>query len=349
METILLLTALASSAIFLTIFISLIKEIKTSSFNSKEIPLIVLGIVYLVFTITLILWITSTLTFQSSDLLIVISTILIIQAICILAILYKIRKNRKIYLGLIPLAFLIPLVIHAPKFLHLTIPTSFFIILITFLTTTSINGKTTRCLILYTSISLFLYLFAILWQNLISTFALISTILFLIFTIPFLKFLQQTAHNHYFPPSAPESPLIHFLKHFVFIIIITNFIFIGTVSVHEFGHLLASSSSGCEETKIVYELQGLPHTEINCADLSNKNRWTLGGILLPITVAIFLFFAAGKFIKELSLQIIGFNLMISYLDFMALGISKTIATFISVSGVALTIFSLALLIKSRVE
>lgn len=129
----------------------------------------------------------------------------------------------------------------------------------------------------------------------------------------------------------------------------TNFIFIGTISVHEFGHLLTSSQSDCEEIKIVYELKSLPHTEIKCEDISEQNRWIAGGILLPLALAFFLFFSGGKFIKEIALQIVGFDLAISYLDIKALGFSETIATFILIIGAALVVFTLGLLAKSRTE
>jgi len=226
---------------------------------------------------------------------------------------------------------------------------SLLITLLTFLSTTSVHEIPTRYLIFYTSISLFLYLVATLFQSLTQLLALISVALFLIFIVSFLKFLKLNIIQKFSTPQLPESPLTHFLKHFVFIIIITNFMFIGTVSVHEFGHLLTSSNSNCEETKIVYELKGLPHTEITCEDTSQKNKWILGGILLPFIVAVFLFFSGGEFIKELALQIIGFNLIISYLDLISLNLSEAIATTILITGIALTTFSLALLVKSRVE
>ena len=349
MEIILLLASIITSAIFLIIFISLIKEIKTSSFNSKEIPLIILGLIYLILTILLLLWTTNFFSFDTTDFLTVFSAVLTIQTICLLTILYKIRKNKKIFYALIPFTFLIPLIFYAPQSIHLAIPISFFVILLTFLVATNIQEKITKHIIIYTSISLFLYLFAIFWQNLISILALISSILFLIFIIHFLKFLKQNPEQYFPLPQEPESPLIHFLKHFVFIIIITNFMFIGTISIHEFGHLITSSQSNCEESKIIYELQGLPHTEIKCEDTSLQNRWILGGVLFPFLIAFFLLFGGGKFIKELALQMVGFNLIISYLDMIALNFSKAIAAFTLILGIATTTFSLALLVKSRVE
>lgn len=349
MEVILFITTLATLVIFLTILVYLIKEIRTESLNRKEIPLTILALSYLVFTISLLLWSINFFTFNIADFLIVFSIVLIVQTVCLLIIQYEIKQNKKIFYALLPLALLTPLIIYIPNSIHLAIPTALFITLLTFLATTSLHEKVTRYLILYTTVSLFLYLFAVLWQNLITTLTLISSILFLAFIISFLKSLQFNTQQHPIISKEPESLLIHFLKHFVFIIIITNFVFIGTISVHEFGHLLASSQSECEESKIVYELEGLPHTQIKCEDTSQQNIWIIGGILLPFIIALFLFFSGGKFIKEFSAQIVGFNLILSYLDIIALGFSKAIATFSLVAGIALTTFSLALLVKTRVD
>ena len=349
METTILAASLAALTIPIVIFFSLLKEAKNSSFNKKETPLIILGLIYLIFTATLFIWGIDFFRFNTADFIVIFSTILIVQTICILTILHKVKKNKKIFYISIPLVFLIPLTLHAPESTHLIIPISFLVLLLGFLTTASIHKTHTRYLMLYTSASLFLYIFAIFWQNLIPILTLTSSILFLIFLIFFLKYLQNSPHQHSIYQNKPESPFIHFLKHLVFIIIITNFVFVGTVSVHEFGHLLTSSQSNCEEVKIVYELKGLPHTEIKCADTAMQNRWIAGGVLLPLAVAFFLFFCGGKFIKELALQIIGFNLIISYLDIEALGFSEAIATFILTTGAVLVALSLALLAKSRTE
>ncbi len=349
MELILLATAAITSIIFLTIFLSLLREIRTKSFNSKEIPLVVLALTYLVFTITLILWSLNFFTFNLEDLLIIFSIALFVQTACLITVLCKTYQNKKIFYTLLPFTLLVPAVVFFPSIFHLAIPLSLFITLLSFLYTTSTHDSSTRYLILYTSTSLFLYLFATLWQNIAKSAVFVSLVLFLPFLIYFLKFLKQGSGQNFPIPQEQASPLIHFLKHFVFIIIITNFVFVGTVSVHEFGHLVASSQSGCEEVKIIYELNGLPHTEVNCDDINQKNKWTLGGILLPFIVALLLFLSGGKFIKELALQIAGFNLIISYLDIASLNLSEAITVTSLIAGVTLTIFSLALLVRSRVE
>jgi len=349
MEIILLTASLIACAIFLVIFLFLIKEIRTSSFNSKEIPLIILGLTYITFATVLFLWATNFFIFSPTDSLIVFSIILAIQTVSLLVILYKITKNKKIFYALFPLSSLILLISFAPGSIHFTIPTSLLIIILAFLSTTSIHKNATRYIILYTSVSLLLYLFTILWENVTPILILMSVSLFLIFIVNFLKLLQKIPSRRSYATQGPKSPILHFLKHLIFIIIITNFIFIGTITIHELGHITAAKFSDCENSKIVYETGFLPRTEVNCSDNSQKQRWILGGITLPFLVAIPLMFVGGKFIKELALEIIGFDLIISYLDIQALGFSPAIATFTMVSGIAISALSLALLAKSRTE
>ncbi|MCD4771320.1 hypothetical protein K8R30_02785 [archaeon] len=349
MEIMLLASSFIALAIFLVISLFLIKEIRTSSFNSKEIPLIILGLTYITFATVLFLWATNSFIFNSTDFLIVFSIILTIQTACLLTILYKITKDKKIFYALFPFSSLILLISFAPMSIHFAIPTSLFITLLAFLSIISLHKNTTRYIILYTSVSLLLYIFAILWKNITPILILISVILFLTFTIPFLKFLQKIPSRRSYTTRKAKSPVLHFLKHLIFIVIITNFIFIGTVTIHELGHITVAKFSDCENTKIVYEAGFLPRTEVNCSGNSQKQGWILGGIILPFLIAILLMFVGGKFIKEIALEMIGFNLMIAYLDVQALGFSPAIATFTMVSGISISALSLALLAKSRTE
>jgi hypothetical protein len=339
-----------SLIIFLIIFLSLIKEIKSKSLERKEIPLVIIAISYLLLAMTLILRQTNSISLNPTDFLSIFSIVLTAKAIALLIILTEIREDKKVLYNLIPFAFLIPLIAISPKNIHMLIPVSLFAILLSFLQTTSIHKNPTRYLIIYISASLFTYLLAIYIPELTQILMTASVLLFIPFTFSFLKFLNknQKLKRRYTRKEA-ESPIIYMLKHLIFIIIITNFVFIGTVSIHELGHLGASAISKCEGSRIVYELEGLPHTEIDCELKNGKSIWILGGLLLPIIFASFLIVGGGKFIREIAIQIIGFNLIISYMDTKALGSTEAISMFIVLIGVALVALSIGLLAKSRVE
>jgi hypothetical protein len=145
-----------------------------------------------------------------------------------------------------------------------------------------------------------------------------------------------------------NSYLFDFLRYFVFIIILTNFIFIGVLATHEGGHFAVSKlTPDCSLEKIVYE-GNLPHTEILCDNSSGSmDKILLGGILLPILVALLFFFGGGMFMKEIALLIFGFDILISYKDFLDLGFSQGISTFFSIFGVIVILLAIGLLAKSR--
>jgi hypothetical protein len=159
-----------------------------------------------------------------------------------------------------------------------------------------------------------------------------------------------------FPPSYFEekiklekrSYLFDFLKYFIFIVILTNFIFIGTITIHEAGHFVFSKIvPGCSFGKIVYE-GNLPHTEILCDNSPNsENMVLLGGILLPILISLLFLFGGGTFMKEIALLIFGFNFVITYQDLLDLGFSKNISIFSSILGGMMILLAIGLLAKSR--
>ena len=76
---------------------------------------------------------------------------------------------------------------------------------------------------------------------------------------------------------------------------------------------------------------------------------TLPGIFLPLLIAVLLIVSGGQGIREVALEIIGCNLMISYLDIQTLGLSKITATIISGAGILLVTLGLILLAKYRAE
>ncbi|HJX50599.1 MAG TPA: hypothetical protein VJ438_04000 [Candidatus Nanoarchaeia archaeon] len=120
------------------------------------------------------------------------------------------------------------------------------------------------------------------------------------------------------------------------------------MATHEGGHFLISKlTPNCGLERIVYE-GGLPRTEILCDNsVSSTNKILFGGIFIPIIVALLFFFGGGTFMKEISLLIIGFDILISYRDFIDLGFSQNISTFFSIFGGVIIILAIGILAKSR--
>jgi hypothetical protein len=155
----------------------------------------------------------------------------------------------------------------------------------------------------------------------------------------FERKILRLMHNNY---------LFDFLRYFVFIIILTNFIFIGVLAIHEGGHFFVSKlTPDCNMDRIVFE-GGLPHTEILCDNsVSSTSKIIFGGIFIPLIVALLFFFGGGTFMKEISLLIIGFNILISYKDFIDLGFSQSVSFFFSIFGGIVILLAIGILAKSR--
>jgi hypothetical protein len=196
---------------------------------------------------------------------------------------------------------------------------------------------------------LLLQLIIVFNPNLVYIFSILYNIFFLCFILILSKEIINKKLKLKEKLLKKQRPyLFNFFQFFIFIVVLTNFVFIGTISVHELGHLTASQFYDCQYRRIVYE-QGIPHTDLLCQDIPNKTFLILGGVLLPFLAAFLLFIAGGKFMKETSLLIVGFNFIASYRDFLDLGLSENISVFIVFFGIFMLILGLALLAKSRTE
>ena len=343
MDILLSLIALIMFSISVSSVIWMLKKPKKNKEFSKQI--LAIAISSLITGKALFLSQFLNVNFPNKVLILAISVLIVIQTISLISIISEIQQNKKIkYSILLLLIAAIPILFNN-NYVHVLIPASLLITIMTFLTYTEDHKSHISLLIIYASVSIIFYIVSFLNQNLITLFSIISISMFLIFYVEFLKFLSKP---YLIKVSAKNnSPLIPFLKHLVFVIIITNFVFIGTISVHELGHVASVKSSNCEDVKIVYDLKTLPHTEVKCDNTSSRNNWIMAGIFLPLIVALLLMFGGGKSIKEIGLEIIGFNLVLSFSDFQALGFSKIISVDIMIAGIIMTATGLILLTNSR--
>lgn len=181
-------------------------------------------------------------------------------------------------------------------------------------------------------------------------YSLISGCFFLVFSF---YFLRDAAH---YPVKSPgfiklkeESNIVLFIKYFVYIIVLTNVILISTIGIHELGHVVVSRFYDCESRAILYEQGTYPYSEIVCNDLSGKVYIALAGPILPLFLSLFLMILGGRFVKSLSLIIIGFNLLASYKDLQEIGISQSIVFATSILGIIPLFTGIALLAKSRMQ
>ena len=173
---------------------------------------------------------------------------------------------------------------------------------------------------------------------------LMSFVFYLIFLdIKSLGIIEKKA------PEKKKNPIINFIsvfaKFFIFIISISSFILLSTISLHEFGHAMVAQYYGCEHTKsVIYDMIQAPHTETKCSSYYNNTILTLGGILSTFVISLIFLLIGVRFTKNISYLMFGFSILISYGDLTDLGISKNIiatAIFLSLLIIVMAVTKLS--------
>ncbi len=327
------------------------KKLKNDSYKKSSNLFFILSLSYLIFAIFLFLWSFNIFIFQLNDFYSLYSLMILFQTFLLFYLIYVFRDKKRIFYFFFCYLTIFSYGLIGVSIPHLLLISSFLIILLLFILMIYVPHfeKISFLAILYASVSLIIQIFTIFYEKFLIFGSLISNIFFMFFIFYFLKRIERFPIEFFNKKRKikKRNPLVDFLRYFVFIIILTNFIFIGTITVHEAGHLLSSRAYDCGFDRIIYE-SGLPHTEILCGDdFASLENVILGGMLLPLLIAILLFFAGGTFIKEVSLLIAGFNFMISYKDIIDLGFTRNISLFFSLIGGILILVAIILLAKSR--
>ena len=346
---------LLNGVLFFGIFVSiLINFVKHQDDQKERIARLFafIGLVYLLFSISSILWAFEILDYSEFDFLFLYSVSLIFQSLMLFRIVYLFSKNKRLFyfLGfcLITLLYLIVVFHNVIVFSFLF---SFFFSLFRSLEFIFIWGNYRNVGyfgILYSGISLILHFFLFYDSGSLYFFSLASNFLFLVFLFVFFKDLEKYKIRIFPKLRKERSYFLSLLGHLIFIITLTNFIFIGTIGIHEFGHYGVSKFYDCEYRKIVYE-DDLFHTEVLCEEGANSIWVVLGGILFPLLIAILLFLIGGTFMQEIAILIVGFNLISISKDFLDLGISNNFILGVVFLGALAIIYGIFLLAKSRTE
>jgi hypothetical protein len=328
--------------------------VKTERIKKVFMLFLLIGLSFLIISIFHFLWAFEMLTYSVTDFSLISSILLFFRVVILLVILSYIFHNNNIlsFIGVYFLLFVSFLFGTSISFVVLVI--SFLIILLISLILYS-KKEFERVGILGIFYSLMSFILFIIFYygygNVIYT-TIALDVLFFLFLFEFVSVIQNNTSiiikTGYFRKG--NSVIFDFIKYFIFIFILINFIFISTVVIHELGHFASGQFFDCSYSRIVYE-SGLPHTELLCGsdDDFNHSMTIIFGILFPILVSFFFFLSGGQFIKELGVLVIGFNLLISYRDFLDLGFTDVFSLFISIVGFMAVIFAVGFLISSRAQ
>jgi hypothetical protein len=130
------------------------------------------------------------------------------------------------------------------------------------------------------------------------------------------------------------------LKFLIFITSLSAFIFLSVVSLHEFGHAIVGQYYGCEQYKaVIYDVSHQPRTEFSCDDPYNNFFLSIAGFAITILLGLLFLMVGDAFTYRLSTLILGYALLISYGDFLDLGLSPGLALVLTLLSVIVIIFS----------
>ena len=311
------------------------------------------SVFYLLVGLASFLWFFDFLSFLENDFLVLYSIVVFLQSLLFSKLIVLISKNRKLYYFLLFYFVVFFSIFYSWSMFFIVLSiVSFFLCFLFFIDLTfrsDFYDRVGYIGMLYSCLGAIFFILSVFFLDLLFLFSIILGIVFLILIYVFLKDLSLK------PPSLEnvvgfkDKPyLFKILGHLVFIIVLTNLVFIGTIAIHEFGHFSVAKFYGCEAEKIVYE-KGYFHTEVLCKDDSKNFYVFLGGILFPFFLAIFLFFLGGKFMRDISILIAGFNFLSVSRDLSELGISNNII-FVSIFfGILFLITGIIILARSKVE
>ncbi|RMD45541.1 hypothetical protein D6829_02040 [Candidatus Pacearchaeota archaeon] len=346
MEIFFLFASIASLFVFIALAYHFVREAFVSHLKKRDLPLIIIALTHLVFSATLFLWAIGKLDFILNDFIQIYSARLLFENLAISILLFRTSHSKKVFLPYISYILAVPMILLNFSNIHLMIPFSLFIMVLSFISFSNIHQKIIHTPIPYATISLMAYLVSAINSRLIPALTLLSGVSFFTFTYFFTSTLRKKPEIHHTTESH-DTIAFQFLKHLLFLIILTNFVFVGTIGIHEAGHAISSKFVSCSNVRVVLEVGALPYTESNCSKEGNFIFLILAGMLLPMVVFAILFFAGGKFMKEIAFQIFSFNLIISYKDLLLLGLSNAVSLFILFLGVACSLLSIGILINSR--
>jgi len=305
---------------------------------------------YLILSVLSLAWSFDFLNYGENDLILIYSFVVICQTLLLFKVVYSFETNKKILYLLYLYLLSLLLSFTNPHFPLIILIISFFLTLIlalNFISTYDVCKRAGYLGTIYSCASLIFTSLLLFSRGNVFLFSFISNFIFLIFTFFFLrdieryplKFIENQKYQK-------ENYALLFIKYFIFIIVLANFVLISTIGVHELSHVLVSRFYECESRSIFYQEGQYPYSEIICDDLLDKYPITLSGPLIPIIIGLILFYLGGNIVRPISLLIIGFNLLASYKDLQEIGITENIIFTFSSVGLIFVLIGIIFLAKS---
>ncbi|RMD67989.1 hypothetical protein D6817_00035 [Candidatus Pacearchaeota archaeon] len=345
---------LAISLATLLALLLLFQARHSSAVKRNFVKLAIIWFAQLVFLVALSGWTLFGVEFNSHSFLTIFSLVLVAQTLALAEILNSFRQDKTIrnltWLYILALALSLLSLSNFPTY-FIILSFLFTLLLASFipLICTRAEGMFYTGLI-YSLASLaliFLKLFSLLSPAYFTLFSNTLFLLFILFLVKELTYFKFQPKERFL--GREQNYFLLFIRYFIFILVMTNFIFIATIALHELSHSLAAMFYGCESKAVIYSGEAYPYSEIICNDLNGKLVIALAGPLVPLLVGIALLFVGGRIVSSLGLLTIGFNLIASTRDFSEIGLDQSMALAAIATGAIVLLFAVIMLAKARIE
>jgi len=293
------------------------------------------GILFLMLSFLYFSWVIGYLKPSSKDFVFLMFVINVLTSIFITYLIFKITENTNIiYLTVFYISTIFAINHSLNSFFIFSMGVSYLLVLLVSLELIfdyNILLKISGFIgLLYSIVSMiFLILITINYKPYNMWWFIPNILLILMYYIIFLYFKEKSNNfklkikNKY--KKKFDNIYLIFVKFIIFIIAINLFVLLSVISFHEFGHVISAQFYGCEHAKaIIFDLLNYPHTEIVCSGYFNDFIISLGGLMVTILLFLIFYITGNNFIKLFSFLILGYSLIISFRDYIDLGISNNI-------------------------
>lgn len=345
-----------SFAMFATFLFYLVKHRNDKELAPGVMQIFLIGIIHLIIAVFSFLWFFGIFSYSESDFLIIYSLLLLIQGFFLFMITYNISKqnNKLFYLLFFYIIVFLAIIFLDVSFMKIFISV-YFLLVILFSVNFLIMGEEYKTIglfgLFYSSISILLNIFVIANSADVYLFSIFYSAMVFAFLFVILKHMKKhPVHYRKKREDKKKNYAFTLLRDFVFLLAMINLIFIATIVIHELGHLVISYLYNCASREIVLNFSGgFADTQILCSNVTTKLFVAAGGPILPLLLSLALIAIGGKFMKEIGLLLAGFNFVISYPDFIDMGLSGNFSVFFIIIGIILVVAGVVLLAKSRAE
>jgi hypothetical protein len=130
------------------------------------------------------------------------------------------------------------------------------------------------------------------------------------------------------------------IKFLLFMVSVSIFVALGTMTIHEMGHVIVSRVYGCTTSQIIFNFGELPYTEVGCIENTNMTFILLAGLISTSIISIVMFFSGRYITRYISGIIFSIGLLASTIDLYFLNQNIIIITIINIIAYLLLVLSI---------